>query len=77
MALTSTNATLTKAENRRRWHRKQVDNASHVRERVWKAAGWFLAELLRRPHVEQEDAIERLLEMATELNERSGGDDYT
>ncbi len=77
MTVTSANTALTKAENRRRYHWAQIDSADRLRSKVWRAAGWFLAELHRRPKAEQEEAVAELVQMASVLNERNGGDDYS
>lgn len=77
MALTSTNTRLTKAENRRKYHWKQINDATDIRSRIWRAAGWLVTEIRRRPLHEQDEAMDQLVELASQANERNGGDDYT
>lgn len=75
MAVTSENTLSRSARNRRHWHLQQINAAGSLRATIWRVAGWVLVEGRRRPVGEQEQLVEQLVEMATDLNERNSDDD--
>lgn len=60
------------AQKRRNWHERQIADAADWRQRIWRAAGWIVAEARRLADSDRNHLIGRLVAVAYELNERNG-----
>jgi hypothetical protein len=67
--------TATAATNRRDYHQRRIADAAGFRSRLWRAAGWVVAEGRRRPDMEMDAVVDEIVTIAKRLNGRNADDD--